>query len=48
MSIMSCGTILCVFRRLLTDSSYRGSAIAKIVAENTKQYPEMFQEEVRM
>ena len=48
MSIVSCGMSLCVLRRLLADSSYRGSAIAKIVAENTKQYPEMFQEEVKM
>lgn len=27
---------------------YRGSAIAKIVAENTKNYPDLFQEEVKM
>ena len=27
---------------------YRGSAIAKIVAENTQQYPDIFEKDVQM
>ena len=32
----------------LTASGYRGSAIAKIVAENTHEHPDLFEPEVRM